>query len=215
MIMFNKLSRIILMLAFLASQAGLAHAEGPEAISAAQWEDVRALPGVPSSVDLKNPQIFIFFDPNCPACAGLFDGKKGQNSGVPAQRIKSYDDSYAAAVQAVWIPVSYMNASSPGMAASILRSGRFASVVANYQGFDHVKRQGAAPVVTPTATEQQRMARSNQVWRKLGGATPMWVYRDNQGQHQLFLGAPPEAQFRQIVASIATGRLEPYSGAQK
>lgn len=213
--MLTKLTQIVLMLAFLASQAGPAHAEKPKVISAAQWEEVRALPGVPSSADMKNPQLFIFFDPNCPACTALFEGKKGQSSGEPSQRSKSYDDSYAAALQAVWIPVSYMNASSSGMAASILRSGRFASVIANYQGFDSAKRQGAAPVVTPTAAEQQWMARSNQVWSKLGGATPMWVYRDNQGQYQLFLGTPPEAQFRQIVASIATSKLEPYSGGQK
>lgn len=175
---------------------GTAQAESPKEISSVQWEQIQTLRGIPSRPGLRNSPLYIFFDPNCPWCAKLFQPMQGK--------------IFASAMEAAWIPVTYMKQDSLGKGAALLRSGRFPALEANFKDFDFTKRSGSARAVAPTSAEITVLGKAKTVWQNLGGATPMFVYRDKSGKYQAFLGLPTAERLSELLSTVSSNRLEPY-----
>jgi hypothetical protein len=181
----------------------IAYAEIPLPISANTWSEVKLLSGISSSQDSGHKNnLYIFFDPNCHICARLLI----QNKTVLEKSLTdkpTIDDSVSLAPAATWIPVAYMKPTSRDMAAAILRSQSFKSISKNFQNFNFENRQGFTIEVVPTTREINNLAQTKQVWSKLGGGTPMFVYQDKQGKYLKFIGIPPDVQLKEIFDQIA------------
>ncbi len=149
----------------------------PGAISATEWHQVKALSGVATQAGNKAPALYVFFDPNCPPCAQLWQSRV---SGKP------FGD-----VPAVWIPVAYYSADSLGKAAAILRQGDRAALERNFgAGYNVTKESGGITPVQPTRAESRHIAESRALWKDLGGGTPMLVFQTANGKRIRFMGFP-------------------------
>lgn len=149
----------------------------PGAISATEWHQVKALSGVATQAGNKAPALYVFFDPNCPPCAQLWQSRV---SGKP------FGD-----VPAVWIPVAYYSADSLGKAAAILRQGDRAALERNFgSGYNVTKESGGISPVQPTRAESRHIAESRALWKDLGGGTPMLVFQTANGELIRFMGFP-------------------------
>lgn len=181
----------------------ISYAEIPIPISANTWSEVKLLSGISSSQDpgLKN-NLYIFFDPNCHICARLINQDKSALEKSLTDE-PTVEGSASLAPAAIWIPVAYMKPSSRDMAAAMLRSQSFKSISKNFQNFNFEKRQGFTIEVVPTSREINNLAQAKQVWSKLGGGTPMFVYQDKQGKYLKFIGIPPDAQLKKMFDQIA------------
>lgn len=180
----------------------LAHAESPLPISNYLWDEVKALSGVS---DFKNTEakakLYVFFDPNCHICAQLFNQNNDVDGKLQIQSVIQNGHSLVTP-SAIWIPVYYMKPSSRDMAAAILRSQNFTSVSDNFQKFNFEKHLGFTAEVVPTTREINSLNQAKQVWSKLGGGTPMFVYQDRQGKYFKFIGIPPNSQLKEIFDQI-------------
>jgi hypothetical protein len=184
----------------------LAHAETPRSIAQSLWEDVRLLKGIPSIVGLKNAELYVFFDPNCYVCAELFDLSKISDPSEKAASAKSHALNIVGNMpQALWIPVFQMKDSSRDMSAALLRSGIFQDIIKNYEEFNFEKLEGATKSVVPTDRELASLAQAKNIWKRLGGGTPLFVYRDKTGDFKRFIGIPSKAQLTSIFDSVNTG----------
>ena len=167
---------------------------------------MRLLKGIPSIVGLKNAELYVFFDPNCYVCAELFDLSKISDPSEKAASAKSYALNIVGNMpQARWIPVYQMKDSSRDMSAALLRSGIFQDITKNYEEFDFEKLEGATKSVVPTDRELASLAQAKNIWKRLGGGTPLFVYRDKAGDFKRFIGIPPKAQLTFIFDSVNTG----------
>lgn len=175
---------------------GLAQAESPKEITPAQWAQIQSLRGIPSKPGLRNSQLYIFFDPNCPWCARLFQPIQGK--------------VFANSMEAAWIPVTYLSQDSLGKGAALLRSGHFSALENNFKDFNFTKRSGSAIAAAPTGAEINALGKAKTVWKNLGGATPLFVYRDKTGKFQAFLGLPTAERLSELLSTVASSRLESY-----
>jgi hypothetical protein len=210
--------KIVFLIIILFYQIQTAQAESPLPISLAQWQEVRTLTSISSDADDKHTKLYVFFDPNCPVCAEIFGVKRSQTPQEQAIVIKALESRqkptesiFAAMPPANWIPVNHMKASSLGMDSALLRSANFTSIIDNFKGFDFEQRLGAIPAVTPLLQEQSQVARNTQVWKTLGGGTPLFVFQDKQGKYMRFIGVAPMAQMNQIFEQIENSKLKSYS----
>jgi hypothetical protein len=183
-----------------------AHAELPLAISQSLWEDVRLLKGIPSIEAQKNAELYVFFDPNCYVCAELFDLSKINETSEKALSAKSHALNIIVNMpQTIWIPVYQMKDSSRDMSVALLRSGVFQDIKKNYEEFNFEKLEGATKSVVPTDRELASLAQAKNIWKRLGGGTPLFVYRDKIGDFKRFIGIPSKAQLTSIFDSVNTG----------
>lgn len=181
----------------------ISYAEIPIPISANTWSEVKLLSGISSSQDPGHKNnLYIFFDPNCHICARLISQDK---SALERSLIDkpTTEGSASLTPTATWIPVAYMKPTSRDMAAAILRSQSFKAISKNFENFNFEKRQGFTIEVVPTTREINNLAQTKQVWSKLGGGTPMFVYQDKQGKYLKFIGIPPDVQLKEIFDQIA------------
>lgn len=171
----------------------------PGAISAAEWHQVTALNGVATQSGNKAPVLYVFFDPNCPPCAELWQSRV---SG------KSFGD-----VPAVWIPVAYYSADSLGKAAAILRHGNRTALERNFgSGYNVTKESGGITPVQPASAELRSFEQSLAQWKDLGGGTPMLVFQTANGELIRFMGFPENhiSTLETIVQSLKQPKLMPY-----
>jgi thiol:disulfide interchange protein DsbG len=165
----------------------------PEPITQTTWRQVRSLSGIATQDGMTTPALYVFFDPNCPYSTKLW--KRPVNG-------KTFGE-----VPAVWIPVTYLVASSLGKGAALVRYNSKQELARNFRDANIEYRQGAVIAVEPSAAERLALGRSKAVWLKLGGATPMLVYRDQSGAVKSYMGGPPEDQTADFVAKLAPSNL--------
>jgi thiol:disulfide interchange protein DsbG len=169
----------------------------PEPISEQSWHQVRSLRGIATQDGMTTPSLYVFFDPNCPFSAKLWLRQVGG---------KPFAD-----VSAVWIPVTYLEQSSLGRGAALLRAIRKEELARNFRDANIEYRQGAVTAVTPTDAERLALGRSKAVWIKLGSATPMLVYRSKSGGAHAYRGGPPVDKTAEFISQIAPSNLDGYS----
>jgi thiol:disulfide interchange protein DsbG len=173
-----------------------AHGQSTKPISEQTWQQIKTLQGVRSQPGMTNPSVFIFFDPNCPYCAKLWQTQ--------------VENSQFNKIPAVWIPVSYLGETALGKSAALLRENTTASLAANFAGFNYEIRQGAIAAVTPTDKEMKQLGQAKSVWLKLGGATPLIAFRSRTGDAQLFLGLPSDTRLKEIASLFTQSTLSTF-----
>ena len=185
---------------FALSLSATAIAQGssmPWTLPAMQWQQVKTLHGIATQPGMSLPSLYVFFDPDCPWCATLWETRLNG---------KSFKD-----VPAVWIPVTYLTSNSLGKAAAILRLGNKAALEQNFHHYDTGHRSGGITPVKASESERQTLGQAKALWLQLGGATPMFVYRTAAGNTLLYLGLPKDpVQLSAIVQSLAASRLSNY-----
>jgi thiol:disulfide interchange protein DsbG len=176
----------------LATQAqGIAHS-----ITEEQYAHVKLMSGIDTQ-SLQNVRpLFVFFDPNCPHCAKLWDltvqGKPFHE--VPAR----------------WIPVTYLSKDSLGKGAAILRRNNKSALTENFTKFNIDLRQGSIAPIEETREENTALGRAKTVWIKLGGGTPLLVYRDKQGVPRRIIGLHPPEVLSFLLDELKGPLLETY-----
>ncbi|MEO6147060.1 MAG: hypothetical protein ABIT70_08425 [Sulfuriferula sp.] len=193
------LSQVLLFCAALLALSVSAQAATPMpwSVTDLQWQQVRSLRGLYTQPGMSVPALYIFFDPDCPWCAKLW---QMQLDGKP------FKD-----VPAVWIPVTYLASDSLGKGAALLRQGNKAALERNFAHYDTAHRSGGIAAVEPSATERQALGHAKAVWLQLGGATPMFVYRTSTGEALVYLGLPKDsAALASIVHTLAPPHLSVY-----
>ncbi len=168
----------------------------PEPISEQSWHQVRSLRGIATQGGMTTPSLYVFFDPNCPFSAKLWQRQVGG---------KPFAD-----VPAVWIPVTYLEQSSLGKGAALLRASSMEELAHNFRDANIEYRQGAVTAVAPTDAERLALGRSKAVWLKLGSATPMLVYRSKSGGAHAYRRGPPVDKTAEFLSQIAPSRLDGY-----
>lgn len=163
-------------------------------ISASSWSQVKSLQGIPTQTGMNSPSLYVFFDPNCPYCADLWNLSV---NGKPFNNIP-----------AVWIPLAYLKKNSRGKSAALLRLSSRQGLSENFDNFDHKKGVGGIKEVAATTIQNEKLDQSMLVWSKLGGATPLFVFKTRKETLEIFIGLPAAQQVATIVQSIAPSQLE-------
>jgi hypothetical protein len=197
------INRIFFLIALFFSM--FANAEAPLAVPQSLWGDVRSLKGISSVEELNNAELYVFFDPNCYVCAELFDLSKHKSQSEKALNAKSHAvDVVDNMPPAIWIPIYQMKDSSRDMSATLLRSGKFQDIYKNYLEFNFENLQGYTKETVPTDRELAYLAQAKSVWKRLGGGTPLFAYRDKNGDLKKFIGIPSKIQLLNIFDSVNT-----------
>jgi thiol:disulfide interchange protein DsbG len=172
--------------------------ENTRVVDMADWAQMKSLRGIAvgpvKAGDL--PNAYVFFDVNCPHCAELWVAKVGA---------KNFNE-----VPMVWVPVTFMSKTSLNKAAHVLRQNNVAGLAQNFEQFNHNARLGAAPEAEPTDAERLALKRSTDLWKKLGGGTPMMVYRAKTGQIEKAMGVLPEPFLENMVNRMGSATLSTY-----
>jgi thiol:disulfide interchange protein DsbG len=190
----SKLFSTVMLLCFAHSPA---FGQLPARIDEGLWANVKALSGIPTQSDATSASLYIFFDPNCPVCARLWQARMAHTD------VKN--------VSAIWIPVSYMSSSSFSKASSLLRSRSKASLEKNFSEFNFTQREGGIDAVTATAEERLLLGKSRAVWERLGGGTPLMVWRmRSTGAPVTYIGMPPIERLTELLKDVVPARLETY-----
>jgi hypothetical protein len=165
-------------------------------ITEEQYAHVMSLSGV-TTHNLQNIKpLFIFFDPNCPHCAKLWNLKV---QGKPFHE-----------VPARWIPVTYLSKDSLGKGAAILRSNNKSALTENFTNFNIQLHQGSIASIEETRAENLALGKAKTVWMKLGGGTPLFVFRDKQGTPRKLIGLHSDEILKQLIGEVSGPFLEPY-----
>lgn len=164
----------------------------------ALWLSAQRLKGVRLAKPGDLTQIIFFIDLNCPACASLwrwFD--------TPAHREWT----------TLWIPVAYMNKTSTGRAAALLRAADpYAALARNFgPAFDRRRRIGVLPEADEvTLDERSAIRASTGFWDGIFPSTPLALYRTADGKYWQLLGLSPEPRMSAYFAQLAPARLDAY-----
>lgn len=122
------------------------------------------------------PRIQVIFDANCPYCARLYLKLKREYPEVPVR----------------WVPIAYLVTSSAPRAAAILDSQNpQASLDRNFVHYvyDWKKSHGGYPIPdAPSGVLPPANVALKKSWLQWGGATPMIVVRNADGNTIRFLG---------------------------
>ena len=150
------------------------------------WRTARPLRGIDTGPP-GAPQMLVFFDPNCPACARLWPRVRPQ---MRQLRLR-------------WIPVAWARPDSLGVAAALLEAPDPAAALArNEQGFDAAQGHGARMAAyTVAPATRAAVARNTALWRDQIGMLPTLMYRDATGVH-LFIGTPSAAQWQALLRRL-------------
>jgi hypothetical protein len=164
----------------------------------ALWLAAKRLAGVRLAEPAEEIQVIFFIDLNCPACALLwrwFD--------TPARR------QWAS----FWVPVAYMNATSMGRAAALLRArDAYGALRHNFgPGFDFARRRGVlAEVESVNLEEASALRASTRFWWGIFPLTPLVLLRKGDGTYWQLLGLFPEPKMSAYFAQLAPKRLSEY-----
>ena len=173
-----------------------AFAEEAKPIKPLQWEQVQSLRAIPSRAAMRRSNAYIFFDPNCPWCARLYEQMR--------------DAEWAKSVDTAWVPVAYMRKDSLGKAAAIMRSGSFETVRKNFDGFHYQDHHGNAIEVNPSEQEVLSFGKAKTVWLELGGITPLIVYKNKSDQILMMQGLPTPDKLKAVLNSVAPTGLTTF-----
>jgi hypothetical protein len=167
------------------------------------WQQIKKLKGIATQSGMATPSLYVFFDPNCPYCTDLWKKVlpvKPSTGSKPAEIQKA---EFFSSVPAVWIPVAYMNDTSLGKSASLLRQNTQTAIDNNFQTAKYKEKQGGAVAVVPTEAEKNALSQAKALWLELGGATPLMVYRNKAGGMQLVMGVPTDDQLVELLDQLA------------
>ncbi len=131
--------------------------------------------------------LYVFFDPNCFYC------------NLTWKALQPYEK---AGLQVRWVPVSYQKPSSVGRAAAIMEApDRAAALRENEVNYDKPHFDGGIkPMDKPQAPLTAQLQANTQLMRKFGvPATPLLVWKDNNGNVQLKPGVPRLSQLPGIT----------------
>lgn len=122
------------------------------------------------------PSIQIIFDANCPYCARLYEKLRRDHPDLAVR----------------WVPIAYFRSDSALLAMAILNSREPAtSLRKNFDSYDYKAHRGGYQTLSgsPQASFGKPQFHLTQYWKKWGGYTPMYVFRDNKGQIQMTGGS--------------------------
>jgi thiol:disulfide interchange protein DsbG len=170
------------------------------------WQQIKKLKGIATQSGMVTPSLYVFFDPNCPYCTDLW------KTVLPVKpREEARKAEFFSSVPAIWIPVSYINDTSLGKSAALLRANSQSAIDNNFQMAKRKEKQGGVVAVVPTEKEKAVLAQAKALWLELGGATPLMVYRNKTGSTQLFMGVPSDDQLTELLGLIGASTLSTYS----
>lgn len=166
----------------------------------AAWNAAQRLRGVRLAKPDEQIQVIFFVDLNCPACANLW---------------RWFDTPERRRWATLWIPIAYMNKTSAGRAAALLRAADpYAALAQNYgAGFDHDARIGVLPeAITPALQEQSSIRNNTRHWKNaLFALTPLMLYRNADGTYWQLLGLLPEPGMSGYFSKLAPARLATFT----
>ena len=131
--------------------------------------------------------LYVFFDSNCFYC------------NLTWKALKPYEK---AGLQVRWVPVAYQKPSSVGRAAAIMGApDRVAALRENEVNYDRPHFDGGIkPVDKPQAQLTAQLQANTELMRKFGvPATPLLVWKDNNGNVQIKPGVPRLSQLPGIT----------------
>ena len=131
--------------------------------------------------------LYVFFDSNCFYC------------NLTWKALQPYE---RAGLQVRWVPVAYQKPSSVGRAAAIMESpDRAAALRENEVNYDRAHFDGSIkPVDKPQAPLAAQLQANTELMRKFGvPATPLLVWKDNNGNVQIKPGVPRLSQLPGIT----------------
>lgn len=134
-----------------------------------------------------NSVLYVFFDPNCFYC------------NLTWKALQPYEK---AGLQVRWVPVAYQKPSSVGRAAAIMESpDRVAALRENEVNYDRAHFDGGIkPMDKPQAQLTAQLQANTELMRKFGvPATPLLVWKDNNGNVQIKTGVPRLSQLPGIT----------------
>ena len=166
----------------------------PEPLPEQTWQHIRSLRGIATQDGMITPSLYVFFDPNCPYSAKLW---QRQVNGRPFGEIP-----------AVWVPVTFMSQTSVGKAVALLRANSKTELARNFTEAKLDLREGAATPVAHTQAEWLALGRTKAVWNKLGGGTPTLAYRNKAGEALVYMGGPSDpAKWSEFVGQFAAPKF--------
>jgi hypothetical protein len=167
------------------------------------WQQIKKLKGIATQSGMVTPSLYVFFDPNCPYCTDLWKKVLPVKSSTGSKPAEIQKAEFFSSVPAVWIPVAYMNDTSLGKSAALLRQNTQTAIDNNFQTAKYKEKQGGAVAVVPTEAEKNALSQAKALWLELGGATPLMVYRNKTGGMQLVMGVPTDDQLVELLDQLA------------
>lgn len=179
----------------LVGQSAKMHGQRDRAL----WLAAQRLKGARLAKPDDQIQAVFFIDLNCPACAHLW-----RWFNTPERRRWA----------TLWIPVAYMNKTSIGRAAALLRApDPYAALTQNYgPGFNQDRRIGAlAESDAPTLVERSAIRANTRFWNGIFPSTPLILYRNADGTYWQLLGLLPEPKMSGYFTQLAPAGLSVYT----
>lgn len=168
-------------------------------LPATAWRDLINLNGIEVNVSSNNPtQMIIFFDPNCPYSAELW------------QRLYEKESKHKQ-VASFWVPVAYMHRTSLGKAAYLLEQRSPQALSTNFERFDEKNRQGGTSEARVIPKTRQAIEQNAAQWNKLFGATPLMVYRMPNQKIYWHMGLPEEKPFGDLLKKLSPAKADPVA----
>ncbi|MDP1705158.1 MAG: hypothetical protein Q8K01_10105, partial [Sulfurimicrobium sp.] len=164
----------------------------------AMWLAAQQLKGVRLAKPGDQIQAVFFVDLNCPACANLW---------------RWFDTPGRRQWATLWIPVAYMNKTSIGRGAALLRApDSYAALAQNFgPGFDQDRRIGALAEADALTLDERSAIRANTgFWNGVFPSTPLTLFRTADGKYWQLLGLFPEPRMSAYFTQLAPAQLESY-----
>jgi hypothetical protein len=171
--------------------------EGQTKLDNARWRSLLDLAPLRIVRPGELAHMIVFFDPNCPWCAQLWNWLYGPGG---------------AGIATAWVPVTYMSGTSTARAAAILRAADAEKALAeNFSSYDAASGTGAIqPVLEVTPQEQARFSRYIATWSTLGAATPLIVYLGKDGATYSQVGLPTRGDFMKLLSELPSSSLSSF-----
>lgn len=150
-----------------------------------------ALPKATSVADGHGKRtIYVFFDPNCPACHMLWRNLR--------TLIAPHD------LQVRWVPVAVVNATSPGKAAAILEApDPQAALRENEERYTAEAYAGGIAEQIPSDETMRRVRTNERLLNKLDiPVVPTMLFRGKDGRAVLIQGALSPLALRKVFARL-------------
>lgn len=174
-----------------------AEPEGAQQSTQSIWHTAQKLHGLRLAKPGEQLQVIFFIDPNCPACAKLWQW---------------FDTTPRRHLASGWVPVAYMKQTSAARSIALLRAtDPYAALAKNYIAFDRATWQGGIPLAEDiSAQERLKLRRNTTFWKSLFGATPLILYRTRNGEVWQQIGLPTEPRMNHLVTELAPATLEQF-----
>lgn len=174
------------------------------------WQQIKKLKGIATQSGMTTPSLYVFFDPNCPYCTDLWRTVLTVKPNTGAKPAEVQKAEFFSSVPAVWIPVAYLNDTSLGKSAALLRANSYAAIDDHFQTINTKNKQNGIQPVVPTEAEKVALTHAKVLWLELGGATPLTVYRNKAGNTQLFMGVPSDRELAELLEQVSSSTLSTY-----